>query len=79
MMPKALGGKRWKRGQRLGYAALILVVVHLIVLGLSGWVAPKGWPAWIPPISLVAVIVALIPLLTKGRRIREKRQRDERK
>ena len=29
MMPKALGGWRWKRGQRAGYIALILVVVHL--------------------------------------------------
>ena len=59
MMPKAIGGKRWKRSQRLGYLALILVVVHLVALGLKGWLAPKGWPAGIPPISLVAVLVKL--------------------
>ncbi len=26
MMPKAVGGQRWKRGQRMGYLTLILVV-----------------------------------------------------
>ena len=78
MMPKALGGQRWKRNQRLGYVALVLVVVHLVVLGLKGWLAPKGWPAWIPPISLVAVIAASTPLIVKGLRIRENRQKDER-
>ncbi len=77
MMPKALGGQRWKRNQRLGYVALILVVVHLVALGLKGWLAPTGWPAWIPPISLVAVIAASIPLLTKGKRIHEQRERAE--
>jgi DMSO/TMAO reductase YedYZ heme-binding membrane subunit len=77
MMPKALGGKRWKRNQRLGYVALMLVVVHLIALGLKGWLAPGHWQAWMPPISLVAVIAAIIPLLVKQKRIRE--QRDQRK
>ena len=78
MMPKALGGKRWKRAQRLGYLALILVVVHLVVLGLKGWLAPKGWPAGIPPISLVAVLAALVPLFVSGRMTRERRKREER-
>ena len=43
MMPKAIGGQRWKRNQRLGYVALFLVVVHLVALGLEGWLAPGGW------------------------------------
>ena len=70
MMPKALGGKRWKRSQRLGYLALILVVVHLVALGLEGWLAPSGWNGRLPPISLVAVLAALVPLLVKGKRVR---------
>jgi DMSO/TMAO reductase YedYZ heme-binding membrane subunit len=78
MMPKALGGQRWKRTQRLGYVALILVVVHLVVLGLKGWLAPKGWPAGIPPISLVAVLAALVPLVVKRKMIRAKQEREER-
>jgi DMSO/TMAO reductase YedYZ heme-binding membrane subunit len=77
MMPKALGGKRWKRAQRMGYLALILVVVHLVVLGLKGWLAPKGWPAGLPPISLVALVAALVPLLVKRNLIYERRKREE--
>ena len=73
MMPKALGGWRWKRTQRLGYAALIFVVAHLVVLGLKGWLAPKGWQAGLPPVSLIAVVAALVPLLVKRKRVRDKR------
>ena len=71
MMAKALGGLRWKRNQRMGYAALILVVIHLVVLGYRGWLAPKGWQAGLPPISLLAVTAALIPLLVKRKRVRD--------
>jgi DMSO/TMAO reductase YedYZ heme-binding membrane subunit len=67
MMPKAIGGVRWKRTQRLGYVGLILVVVHLVDLGLGGWLKPAGWTAGLPPISLLAVVAALIPLVAKFR------------
>ena len=77
MMPKAVGGQRWKRGQRAGYLTLILVVAHLVVLGLKGWLAPKGWHAGIPPISLVAVVVALVPLIVKRRLVRDKQEASE--
>ncbi len=43
MMPKAIGGQRWKRSQRAGYVALALVVAHLVVLGIKGWLAPRGY------------------------------------
>ena len=71
-MPKALGGWRWKRSQRLGYAALIFVVVHLVVLGVKGWLAPSGWPGGLPPISMIAVVAALIPLVS-GKKARQGR------
>jgi len=74
MMPKALGGKRWKRAQRLGYLALLLVVVHLVALGLKGWLAPAKW-SWMPPISLLAVIAAVVPLVIKRREVSEKKKR----
>lgn len=64
-MPKAIGGWRWKRNQRAGYIALSLVVVHLVALGLKGWLAPQGWNGGMPPISLVAVVAALIPMFVK--------------
>ncbi|MGB3563062.1 MAG: hypothetical protein WBH85_06105 [Thermoanaerobaculia bacterium] len=65
MMPKALGGWRWKRSQRAGYVALALVVVHLVAMGVKGWLAPQGWQWGIPPVSLVAVVAAMVPLLVK--------------
>ena len=74
-MPKAIGGWRWKRNQRAGYIALALVVGHLVVLGIKGWLAPKGWHGGIPPVSLVAVIAALIPLFVKRKVEHDKKER----
>jgi DMSO/TMAO reductase YedYZ heme-binding membrane subunit len=75
MMPRALGGWRWKRSQRVGYVALCLVLVHLVVLGWKGWLAPEGWHGGLPPISLLAAVAALVPLLVKRRLVRDKRER----
>ncbi len=75
MMPKAIGGWRWKRNQRMGYAALALVVAHLVILGVKGWLAPSGWHGGIPPISLVAVIAALVPLVVKRKVEHDKKER----
>ena len=75
MMPKAIGGRRWKRNQRLGYVALAFVVAHLVALGLNGWLAPAGWNGGLPPISLVALLAALVPLVVKGKLVKEKRER----
>ena len=55
--------------------ALLLVVVHLTVLGWRGWLAPQGWNGGLPPISMVAVVAALIPLLVKRKLIHDKRER----
>lgn len=65
MMPKALGGTRWKRTQRMGYLCLVMVVGHMIFLGLEGWLAPETWPSGMPPISLLAVTAAAIPIVVK--------------
>jgi DMSO/TMAO reductase YedYZ heme-binding membrane subunit len=77
MMPKAIGGWRWKRSQRAGYVALALVVVHLVILGIKGWLAPQGWHGGIPPVSLVAVVVALVPLLVKRKLEHDRKARVE--
>ncbi len=78
MMPKALGGWRWKRSQRAGYVTLSLVLVHLVVLGFKGWLAPRGWQSGLPPISLVAAAAALVPLLVKRKLVRDRQERKER-
>jgi hypothetical protein len=33
---------------------------HVLVMGLSGWLQPAGWPGGLPPISLLAFIAELI-------------------
>lgn len=76
MMPKALGGQRWKRSQRMGYVALVLVGAHLIALGLKGWLKPEGWPAWMPPISLVAFVATLVPLIVKRNLVFERKKKN---
>jgi DMSO/TMAO reductase YedYZ heme-binding membrane subunit len=65
MMPKAIGGKRWKRSQRMGYLCLSLVVAHMVVFGLRGWMTPQNWPWGLPPISMLAVTAASVPLIAK--------------
>jgi hypothetical protein len=49
----------------MGYFSLLLAAGHVLVMGLSGWFEPGGWPGSLPPISLVAFIAALIPLLVR--------------
>lgn len=70
MMPKALGGARWKRNQRMGYLCLALVLAHLVVLGWKGWMNPGGWHWGLPPISLLAAIGCAVPLVVKLKRSR---------
>ena len=77
MMPKALGGKRWKRAQRMGYVSLVLVAAHLVALGLKGWLKPQAWPAGMPSISLVAFVVALVPLIVKRNLVYERRKKQQ--
>ena len=72
MMAKAMGAARWKRGMRLGYITLLLVTIHLVVLGYKGWLVPQGWHGGLPPISLVAVVLAIIPLFIKKKLEHEK-------
>ena len=76
MMPKALGGKRWKRAQRMGYVSLILVAVHLVALGFKGWLKPQAWPAGMPSISLLAFIAALVPIIVRRKLIYERQKRE---
>ncbi len=35
--------------------------------------APRGWHGGIPPVSLVAVVVALVPLLVKRKLVHDKK------
>ena len=74
-MYEALGADRWCHGQQMGYLALTLVAGHVAVMGFSGWLNVAGWAGYLPPISLVAFVAALIPPLVKLRGNHSARQR----
>lgn len=38
----------------------------MVVFGLRGWLAPDTWPWELPPISLIAVTAAAIPIVVKA-------------
>ena len=65
-MYDAVGAERWQRGQRMGYLSLALAGGHVFVMGISGWLAPGGWHGRLPPVSLLAFIAAMGPLLARS-------------
>ena len=65
MMPKSIGGQRWKRSQRMGYLCLSLVLSHLAFFWLKGWLGPAKWLLGLPSISLWAAAATAIPLVVK--------------
>ena len=57
-----LGADRWSRSQRMGYTGLLLAAGHVLVMGIAGWLRPGDWPGGLPPITVLAFVVAMIPL-----------------
>jgi DMSO/TMAO reductase YedYZ heme-binding membrane subunit len=60
-----LGADRWLRSQRVGYAGLMLSAGHVLVMGLQGWLNPGDWPAAMPPITVLAFVIAMVPLVLR--------------
>ena len=60
-----LGADRWLRSQRVGYAGLMLAAAHVLVMGLKGWLDPGDWPAAMPPITALAFVIAMVPLVLR--------------
>ena len=64
-MQKAVGIKKWQKGQRMGYFGLLTALVHTGVMGVSTWFDVAKWPGYLPPITLIGVTLAFIPLFIK--------------
>ena len=62
---QSMNQKKWLAIQRLGYLALILVILHVFVMGYKGWLNPSDWPGGFLPMSLIAFIVIALVLLVK--------------
>jgi len=44
---------------------LLLISLHLFIMGYKGWFTPCEWPGGLPPITLLAFIISIIPLFIK--------------
>lgn len=64
-MQEAVGIKKWQKGQRIGYYGLLLALLHVVIMGFSGWFKVETWPGYLPPITLIATVIATFPLYLK--------------
>ena len=64
-MQKAVGIKKWQKGQRIGYIGLFTALLHVLIMGMSGWLHVATWPGYLPPITLLAALIAAFPLYLK--------------
>ncbi len=62
-MKQDLGELWWRRSQRLGYVALTLNSGHLFAMGYRGWLDVSAWPGGLPPITMIAFFIGLLPLI----------------
>lgn len=51
---------------RLGKIGFILVLSHPLVIGISGWFHPKSWPFYMPPITLLAILIGVALLIIRS-------------
>lgn len=61
-----LDEEKWKTIQRLGYLALFTTLLHVLVMGLNGWMKPQDWPGGLLPISLIAFSIILVTLVARA-------------
>ncbi|MEK7505883.1 MAG: ferric reductase-like transmembrane domain-containing protein [Patescibacteria group bacterium] len=64
-MEEVLGRTRWRSVQRLGYSAYFLVLLHVFIMGFSGWFNPSAYQYGFVSISLLAALVIILVLLLR--------------
>lgn len=64
-MQEAVGIKKWQRRQSMGYFGLLTSLIHTAVMGFAGWFSVTKWPGYLPPLSLIATLIAAVPLYLK--------------
>ena len=64
-MQEAVGIKKWQKRQRMGYYGLLTALLHVVIMGFSGWLKVETWPGYLPPLTLLATIIAIVPLYLK--------------
>ena len=64
-MQEAVGLKKWQKRQRMGYFGLLTALLHVVVMGFAGWLKVSTWPGYLPPITLISAVIAIVPLYLK--------------
>lgn len=60
-----LDKKAWGNIRKIGYLGYGLVMMHVFVMGYTGWLDTSTWPGKMLPISLVAFLMILIVFIVK--------------
>ncbi len=50
---------------RIAKSFFVFTAAHVIIMGYKGWFEPSSWQGWLPPITLLSFVVAVIPLVYK--------------
>ncbi|MDZ7607394.1 MAG: hypothetical protein U5K79_17820 [Cyclobacteriaceae bacterium] len=61
----SLHPETWQIRQKIGYYGLLATAIHNVFMGYSGWFDVNSWPGYLPPITLLSAIIAVIPLFLK--------------
>jgi DMSO/TMAO reductase YedYZ heme-binding membrane subunit len=64
-MQETVGIKKWQKRQRIGYLGLLTALLHGAIMGFSGWLEVHEWPGYLPPITMLCVVIAAVPLILK--------------
>lgn len=47
------------------YAVLAVAAAHVCAIGFTGWLTPRAWPGYMPPITLLSCLILAAPLAAK--------------
>jgi DMSO/TMAO reductase YedYZ heme-binding membrane subunit len=56
---------QWKLVQRFGYLAYVFVLLHVTIMGFSGWFKPDSWQYGLASISLISALFIILVLLMR--------------
>ncbi|MGF1636233.1 MAG: hypothetical protein ACFCUU_04105 [Cyclobacteriaceae bacterium] len=58
-------GIHWSKLRNWGYWALLLTALHVIIHGSNKWLSPSQWPGYMPPLTLISFVIAMVPLVKR--------------
>jgi hypothetical protein len=50
---------------KLGKIGVMISLFHPLMIGFSGWLKPAEWPFYLPPITMLAVVLGVVVLVVR--------------